>query len=55
LPKGQHDAEEWQAAMEALFVAELAGPAMFARIAIMRAMNRHVERMFIRRKLARDE
>jgi hypothetical protein len=33
--------------MEALLlVAEHAGPAMFARIAIMRAMKRHVERMF---------
>jgi hypothetical protein len=33
LPKAEHDAPEWQAAMEALLlVAELGGPTMFARI-----------------------
>jgi hypothetical protein len=33
LPKPEHDAEEWQGAMEALrLVAELNGPTMFARI-----------------------
>jgi hypothetical protein len=38
---------EWQAAIESLMlVAELEGPAMFARIGIMRALNRHVERVF---------
>jgi hypothetical protein len=32
--------------MEALIlVAELGGPTMFARIGIMRALNRHVERV----------
>jgi hypothetical protein len=42
LPKVEHDAEEWQAAMEALpLVAELAGPTMFARIGVMRALHRH--------------
>ena len=47
LPKGEHAAPEWQAAMEALIlVAELGGPTMFARIGIMRALNRHVERVF---------
>jgi hypothetical protein len=41
LPKAQHDAPEWQAAMEALLlVAELGGPTMFARIGVMRALNR---------------
>ncbi|WP_091894017.1 hypothetical protein [Bradyrhizobium sp. Rc2d] len=41
LPKKQHDAPEWQAAMEALIlVAEQGGPTMFARIRIMRALNR---------------
>ena len=50
--------------MEALIlVAETDGPVMFARIGIMRALNRHVERVFDptrkephwgRRKLARD-
>jgi hypothetical protein len=40
-PKAQHDAPEWQAAMEALLlVAELGGPTMFARIGVMRALNR---------------
>jgi hypothetical protein len=65
LPKAEHDADEWQAAMEALIlVAELGGPTMFARIGMMRALNRHVERVFNpspkdhhwgRRKLARDQ
>ena len=36
-----------QAAMEALIlVAESGGPTMFARIGVMRALNRHVERVF---------
>jgi hypothetical protein len=65
LPKAEHDADEWQAAMEALIlVAELGGPTMFARIGMMRALNRHVERVFNpdrkdthwgKRKLKRDE
>ena len=47
LPKAKHDADEWQAAMQALLlVAEQDGPPMFARIAMMRAINRHVERVF---------
>jgi hypothetical protein len=47
LPKAEHMAAEWQAAMEALIlVATLGGPTMFARIGIMRALNRHVERVF---------
>ena len=64
LPKAEHDASEWQAAMEALLlVAENSGPPMFARIGVMRALNRHVERVFDpsrkdkhwgRRNLARD-
>jgi hypothetical protein len=38
---------EWQAAIEALIlVADLGGPTMFARIGVMRALNRHVERVF---------
>jgi hypothetical protein len=36
LPKAEHDAAERQAAMEV----ELGGPTMFARIGIMRALNR---------------
>ncbi len=46
-----------------LLVAEHDGPTMFARIGVMRALNRHVERVFDpsrkdhhwgRRKLAQD-
>jgi hypothetical protein len=65
LPKAEHDAEEWQAAMAALLpVAEHDGPTMFARIGLMRAINRHVEPVFDtsrkehhwgRRKLARNQ
>src|SRR5450756_323954 len=60
----RHQAAEWQAAMEALIlVATSGGPTMFARIGVMRALNRHVERVvdpsrkdkhWGRRKLARD-
>jgi hypothetical protein len=47
LPKAEHDAEEWQAAMQLLLlVAEHDGPEMFARIGVMNALNRHVERVF---------
>ena len=36
LPKAEHDAEEWLAAMEALLlVAETDGPTIFARIGLM--------------------
>ena len=65
LPKAEHDADEWQAAMQALLlVVEHDGRTMFARIGIMRALNRHVDRVFDpsrkdkhrgRRKLARDQ
>jgi hypothetical protein len=65
LPKAEHDAPEWQAAMEALIlIAEHGGPTMLARIGVMRALNRHVEQLFNssrkephwgKRKLKRDE
>jgi hypothetical protein len=65
LPKAEHDADEWQAAMQALLlVAEQDGPAMFARIGVMKALNRHAERVFDpsrkdthwgKRKLKRDQ
>jgi hypothetical protein len=65
LPKAEHDAPEWQAAMEALIlVATLDGPTMFARIGIMRAPNRRHAREFDlnrkphhwgKRKLKRDQ
>jgi len=47
-----------------MLAAELGGPTMFARIGVMRALNRRVERVFDssrkdkhwgRRKLARDQ
>jgi hypothetical protein len=42
LPKAEHDAPDWQAAMQALMlVAEHDGPTMFARIGMMRALHRH--------------
>ena len=65
LPKAEHDTPEWQAAMEALLlVAENSGPPMFARIGVMRALNRNVARTLNssrkdthwgRRKLRRDQ
>jgi hypothetical protein len=65
LPKADHEAAEWQAAMEALIlVATLGGPTMFARVGVMRALNRHVERVYNpdrkdhhwgRRKLKREQ
>jgi hypothetical protein len=65
LPKSEHGADEWQAAMEALIlVAERNGPTMFARVGVMRALNRHVDWVFDssrkethwgRRKLALDK
>jgi hypothetical protein len=64
LPKAEHQAAEWLAAMEALIlVATSGGPVMFARIGIMRALNRgHVresnpdrkDHHWGRRKLKRD-
>jgi hypothetical protein len=65
LPKKEADTAEWQAAIESLMlVAELGGPTMFARIGVMRALNRNVERTFDstrkdphwgKRKLKRDQ
>jgi hypothetical protein len=64
LPKAEQDAEEWQAAVEAmLLVVEHNGPTMMAQIGMLRPLNRHVERVFDasrkehhwgKRKLARD-
>lgn len=65
LPKAEHEAPEWQTAMEALIlVATHGGPTMFARIGVMQALNRHHVREFNtvrkphhwgKRKLKRDE
>jgi hypothetical protein len=42
LPKAEHEAPEWQAAMQALIlVATEGGPTMFARIAVQRTLSRH--------------
>jgi hypothetical protein len=65
LAKPEQKLAEWQAAIEALLVAEHNGPTMLARIGVMRALNRHVEHVFNfnpdwkdphwgRRKLARN-
>ncbi len=64
LPKAEQDLEDWQAAVEALLlVAELNGPTMMARIGVLRALNRNVERTLTdrkemhwgKRKLKRDQ
>jgi hypothetical protein len=64
LPKAEAQAPEWQTAMQALLlVVKQNGPTMFARIGVMRALNRNVERIFNpdrkethwgKRKLKRD-
>jgi hypothetical protein len=64
LPKAEHEAREWRAAMEALIlVATSGGPTMFARVGVMRPLNRGHVREFNpdrkdhhwgKRKLARD-
>jgi hypothetical protein len=47
LPKKEADTAEWQAAIESLIlVATLGGPTMFARIGVMRALNRGHVRTF---------
>jgi hypothetical protein len=47
LPKAEHEAPEWQAGMEALMLVATHGcPTTFARNGVMRALNRHVERVF---------
>src|SRR6059036_1350929 len=65
LPAKEAALPEWQAAIEALMlVVELGGPTMFARIGVMRALNRGYVREFNpsrkehrwgRRKLKRDQ
>jgi hypothetical protein len=47
LPKSERDAKEWQAAAHCLIeAADHGGPILFARLGVMRAMNRHVKREF---------
>jgi len=45
LPKREAALPDWQVAIEALLVSR-SGPTMLARIAVTRALNRHVERVF---------
>ncbi len=47
LPGKTRQSDEWQAAIEALLMAaENRGPLMHARIGMLRALNRNVERTF---------
>jgi hypothetical protein len=64
LPKAEHEAEEWPAAIEALMLVARGGATMLARIGVMKALNRHHVREFNpdrkdhhwgRRKLKRDQ
>ena len=64
LPEKETDLPDWQVAMEALLLVSRGGPTMLARIGVMRALNRHVERVFNperkdthwgKRKLKRDQ
>jgi hypothetical protein len=64
LPKAEQNLEAWQTAVEVLIMAaENRGPLLHARIGMLRALNRNVERMFSqsrketqwgKRKLKRD-
>jgi hypothetical protein len=62
LPKAEHTAKEWQAAMQALLLVARGGPMMLASIGMMRAIHRHEKQVFTdrkdhhwgKRKLARD-
>ena len=64
LPKKESDLPEWQTAIEVLMLVPHSGPTMLARIGVMKALNRHVERVFNserkdthwgKRKLKRDQ
>jgi hypothetical protein len=65
LPNAEQNLEEWQTATEALIMAaEGRGPLMHARIGMLKALNRNVDREFnrdrkdthwARRKLKRDQ
>ena len=64
LPRKEAEGDHWQAAIDALIMAaQDRGPLLHARVGMLRALNRHVERVFNpdrkdhhwgRRKLARD-
>jgi hypothetical protein len=45
--RARHDSPEWQATIEApILIVGHGGPTMLARIGVMRALNRHAERVF---------
>ncbi|WP_334445362.1 hypothetical protein [Bradyrhizobium sp. AZCC 1610] len=46
LSKKESDLPEWQTAIEVLMLVSRGGPTMLARIGVMKALNRHVERVF---------
>ena len=50
LPKKESDLPEWQTAIEVLMLVSRSGPTMLARIGVMKALNRHVERVFNRER-----
>ena len=54
LTKAEQNLEAWQTAVEALIMAaEDRGPLMHARIGVLRALNRDVERVFNSSRKAR--
>jgi hypothetical protein len=64
LPKKESNLPEWQAAIEVLMLCSCGGNTMLARIGFMKALNRHVKRVFDperkethwgKRKLKRDQ
>jgi hypothetical protein len=64
LPKKESALPEWQTAIEVLMLVSRGGPTMMARMGVMKALNRHVEREFNpdrkdqhwgKRKLKRDQ
>jgi hypothetical protein len=64
LPKNESALPEWQTAIEALMLCSRGGDTMLARIGVVKALNRHVERVFNpdakehhwgKRKLKRDQ
>jgi hypothetical protein len=46
LPKSESELPEWQTAIEALMLCSRGGDPMLARMGVMKALNRGVERVF---------
>jgi hypothetical protein len=64
LPKKESDLPDWQTAIGVLMLVSRSGPTMMARIGVMKALNRYVERVLNpdrkdthwgKRKLKRDQ